>query len=58
MQHHLTMGATYKLNADMELSFSYVHAFKFEQNGPTYINYEGGYEMSQDSVGASFAMNF
>lgn len=58
VQNHLTMGATYQLNTDMELSFSYVHAFKFEQNGPTYINYEGGYEMSQDSIGASFAMGF
>jgi len=58
VQNHLTMGATYQLDTDMELSFSYVHAFEFEQYGPTYINYEGGYKMSQDSVGASFAMNF
>lgn len=58
VQHHLTMGATYQLNTDMELSFSYVHAFEFEQFGPTYINYEGGYKMSQDSIGASFAMSF
>ena len=58
VQNHLTMGATYEMNKDMELSFSYVHAFEFEQNGPTYINYEGGYKMSQDSIGGSFGMRF
>lgn len=57
-QNHLTLGGTYTLNKDMELSFSYIHAFRYEQNGPTYINFEGGYEMSQDSFGGSFGMNF
>ena len=57
-ENHLTLGATYQMNKTMELSFSYVHAFEFEQFGPTYINYEGGYTMSQDSFGASFGMNF
>jgi len=58
VQHHLTMGATYKYNTDIELSFSYVHAFEFKQNGPTYIGSTGEIGMSQDSVGATFSMNF
>lgn len=57
-QNHLTLGGTYHFDNEMELSFSYIHAFEYEQNGPTYINYEGGYKMSQDSLGASFGMNF
>ncbi len=58
VQNHLTMGATWKMKKDMELSFSYVHAFEFEQKGPTYINGRGGYKMSQDSIGGSFGMRF
>jgi len=58
VQNHLTLGGTYQLSSDMELSFSYIHAFEFEQYGPTYINYEAGYKMSQDALGASFSMNF
>jgi len=57
-QNHLTLGGTYHLDNEMELSFSYIHAFRYEQSGPTYINYEGGYEMSQDSFGGSFGVNF
>lgn len=57
-QNHLTLGATYNWKENMEWSFSYIHAFKFEQYGPTYINYEGGYTMQQDSIGASFGMKF
>lgn len=57
-QHHLTLGGTYALDDDMELSFSFIHAFEYEQNGPTYINFEGGYTMQQDVIGASFGMNF
>jgi len=57
-QNHLTLGATWQMNTDMELSFSYIHAFEYEQYGPTYINSEAGYKMSQDSLGASFGMRF
>lgn len=57
-ENHLTLGATYQIGDEMEMSFSYIRAFEFEQFGPTYINYEGGYTMSQDSFGASFGMNF
>ena len=52
------MGATYKYDADIELTFSYVHAFEFKQSGPTYIGNTGEIGMSQDSVGATFSMNF
>jgi len=57
-QNHLTLGGTWQLDKDSELSFSYVHAFEFEQSGPTYINYEASYKMSQDSIGASYGMRF
>ncbi len=57
-QNHLTVGGTYYIDKDMELSFSYIHAFRYEQNGPAFINFEGGYEMSQDSLGASLGINF
>jgi len=57
-QNHLTMGATYQWDTDMELSFSYIRAFEFEQRGPTYINDTGGFTMEQDIIGASFGMNF
>lgn len=58
VQHHLTLGATWKFAQDMEASFSYIHAFEYEQFGPTQIGYQGGMKMSQDSLGATFSMNF
>lgn len=57
-QNHLTLGGTWQMDEDMELSFSYIHAFKYEQFGPTFINSEGGYTMQQNAFGASFGMNF
>ena len=53
-QNHLTLGATYSPSKAMELSFSYVHAFKYEQDGPTYIGNTGKISMYQNSVGVSF----
>lgn len=58
VQHHLTMGATWQFAKDMEASFSYIHAFKYEQCGPTQIGYQGCISMEQDSMGATFSMNF
>jgi len=55
VQNHATLGSTYKINQKMEWSFSYVHAFKFEQEGPTFIGGTGKLQMYQDSVGVSFA---
>ena len=57
-QHHLTMGATYQWDQDMEFSFSYIHAFEYEQNGPTYINTTGGFTMAMDAIGASLGVKF
>ena len=53
-EHHLTLGATYNPSKAMELSFSYVHAFKAKQDGPTFIGNTGELQMYQDSVGVSF----
>ena len=61
-QNHFTMGGTYALSSTMEINASYVHAFYFEQSGPTYVSDDGSnlgsLEMSQDSLGLSFAMKF
>jgi len=58
VQHHLTMGATYQLDKESEVSISYVHAFESEQFGPTYIGSEGSISMSQNSIGMTYSMNF
>lgn len=61
-EHHVTMGGTYLLNPTMEINVSYIHAFKNEQSGPTYISNDGSnfgrFEMSQDVVGGSFSMQY
>ena len=53
-QNHLTLGATYNPSKAMELSFSYVHAFRYKQDGPTFIGNTGSLEMYQNSFGVSF----
>ena len=53
-QHHATIGATYMPNKRTELSFSFVHAFKYEQEGPTFIGNTGRIQMDQNSLGVSF----
>ena len=53
-QNHLTLGATYSPAKRIEWSFSYVHAFEFEQNGPTFIGDSGELSMFQNSFGVSF----
>jgi len=61
-QNHFTAGGTYTLSPTMEVNASYVHAFYFKQEGPTYISDDGSnrgkLEMSQDSLGVSFALKF
>lgn len=57
-QNHLTLGTTYSPNRQMEFSFSFVHAFKYEQEGPTFIGNEGKLEMYQTSLGVSFGYKF
>lgn len=53
-RNHMTLGASYRPNKKMEWSFSFVHAFKYEQEGPTLIGDTGKIQMYQDSVGVSF----
>lgn len=55
VQNHLTLGTTYKSSPKMEWSVSYVHAFKYEQAGPTLIGGTGKLRMYQDALGLTFA---
>ncbi len=57
VQHHLTLGFTYHLSPEMEISTAYVHAFRHEQFGPTYIGNVGRIEMEQDSLSVNFGLN-
>ncbi len=61
-EYHMTLGGTYILNPTMEINVSYIHAFKNEQSGPTYISDDGSnfgrLEMSQDAIGGSFSMQY
>jgi len=57
-EHHLTLGATYQYDKDIELNFSYGRGFKNKQYGPTYIGGYGEIAMSTDSLGASMSMKF
>jgi long-chain fatty acid transport protein len=54
VQNHLTLGATYSPTPNVEWSFSYVHAFEFEQRGPTLIGDTGRLQMEQNAFGVSF----
>ena len=54
-QNHLTFGATYAPDKQQEWSFSFVHAFKYEQEGPTFIGNTGKLEFYATSVGVSWA---
>lgn len=61
-QNHLTLGGTYRLDKDMAINASFVHAFKFKQSGPTYVSDDGSnlgsLEMEQNSLGVSLTMKF
>lgn len=54
VQNHLTLGTTYSPSQNVEWSFSYVHAFQFEQTGPTLIGSTGTLKMDQNAFGVSF----
>ncbi len=62
VQNHLTLGGTYNLSTDMAVNASYIHAYRYEQSGPTYISDDGSnlgrLSMSQDTVGVSFSMKY
>jgi long-chain fatty acid transport protein len=61
VEWHLTMGASYRPNRNMEWSFSYVHAFENTITGPTaFSNLAPGQDnaaisMYQNALGASFS---
>ena len=57
-QHHATLGGTYKIDKEMEVSFAYMHAFAYNQSGPTYIGNTGSFKMSQNSFGAALGFAF
>lgn len=57
-QHHATLGGTYMLDKQTELNFAYMHAFPFEQSGPTYIGNIGTIKMSQNSFGMGVGFAF
>ncbi len=65
VEHHATLGGTWRLNENMELTLSYVHAFENTVKGKDSIpdtNPPGGGEaditMSQNSFGLGFGMTF
>ena len=55
VQNHLALGATYQASKKLEWTLSYVHAFEYEQTGPTLIGDTGSIQMYQDSVGVNLA---
>jgi long-chain fatty acid transport protein len=61
-EYHITLGGTYNLDNDMEINFSYIHAFENWQSGPTYISDDGSnygrLQMSQNAIGGSFSMKY
>lgn len=54
VQNHLTLGASYRPSKNTEWTLSYVHAFRFKQEGPTLIGDTGAISMYQDSIGVNF----
>lgn len=61
VQHHATIGTSYRPNKNMEWSFNYMHAFENTISGPTgYTNREPGEDNAKasmyiNSLGVSFA---
>jgi len=68
VEDHLTLGASYKFDEDIELSASYVHGFENTVTGPTSFQPEGfdteapaenaSLTMKQNSVGATLSIKF
>lgn len=63
VEDHVTLGATYKLQNNAELSFAYMHAFEKSVNGSGSIpaGFGGGnanLKMYQDSFGVAYGMKF
>ena len=64
VQDHLTLGFTYAVSKDSELTMAYMHAFKNSVSGPSLFNsWLGGsavdkIEMSQNSLGIAYGLKF
>lgn len=65
VQDHYTLGATYNLSKDSELTLAYMHAAKNSVSGASLFNYFTGnaagtdkIEMSQDSLGIAYGLKF
>ena len=60
VQNHLTLGATWKLANQSELTVGYVHAFEQTVTGPVPAMFTGGpgstasIKMSEDSIGVTY----
>lgn len=57
-QHHLTLGASYQLSDMLEVSMSYMRAFRHKQYGPTYIGSSGEIGMAQNALGVGIGLSF
>ncbi|MDO8932902.1 MAG: outer membrane protein transport protein [Rhodocyclaceae bacterium] len=64
VQDHVTLGMTYAISKDSELTMAYMHAFKNSVSGLSLFNsWTGGnavdkIEMSQDSLGIAYGLKF
>ena len=65
VQDHYTLGFTYNVSKDSELTMSYMHAAKNSVSGPSLFNYFTGntagtdtIEMYQDSLGIAYGLKF
>ena len=66
VKHHLTLGFTYNLSKDSELTMSYMHAFKESVSGRSLFNNWVGpgaagnekIQMYQDALGIAYSMKF
>ena len=56
VQNHATVGFTYNINKTTDISAAYVHAFKYEQEGPTYIGNTGKIWMKQNAIGVGIGI--
>ncbi|TRZ97301.1 MAG: long-chain fatty acid transporter [Rhodocyclaceae bacterium] len=65
IQDHYTLGFTYNVSKDSELTMAYMHAAKNSVSGPSLFNYFTGntagtdkIQMYQDSLGIAYGMKF
>ncbi|CAN1539397.1 FadL Long-chain fatty acid transport protein [Burkholderiaceae bacterium] len=58
IEEHLTLGATMKLDAQSEVSASYMHAFSNEVSGPSNFGGTETIKMKQNSLGVQYSRQF